>query len=289
MTIEAGPWRGNVQPIRERDEPQLGWISPARYQGEEPPRQQWMVDGCFAKATVGGISGNGGVGKSTLCLQLACAAACGAPWLDLKVMPGRVLYLSYEDDNSEIWRRVYAISKYLNVEMADIGENFLWWPVIGQRAKLIYFEKFTREPKPTQWYEILKQKALEFGAQYIIVDTALKAFPGNQNDDQLVDDFIILLLKLALKIQGLVLFTRHVSMSGRADGTGGSGSVAWENSIRSRLYFTTNAKTAKPEIRGMKNNYGRLLDPIPLRYHVVHHGKGVYVRDESPLQRYLGA
>lgn len=30
----------------------------------EPPAREWMVEGCFAKGTVGMVSGDGGIGKS---------------------------------------------------------------------------------------------------------------------------------------------------------------------------------------------------------------------------------
>jgi RecA-family ATPase len=288
MTIESGPWRGNVQPMRERDEPQLGWISPARYQGRVPPERSWLVEGCFTRGSVGMISGDGSIGKSQIVLQLCCCAALGYPWFGLKVPVCCALYMACEDENEEIWRRVYATAQFLGREMADIGERFMWWPRVGQTCRLIEFERFTREPKQTALFSALWRKATEFGAQLIVIDTATMTFGGNQNDEIQVAAYISQLRRLAIAIQGVVIITKHPSLSGREFGTGESGSVAWTNSVRSRLYFAAkkdrDGNEIRRELRGVKNNYARLMDPIPLRWEA-----GVFIRDESPLQRYLEA
>ena len=50
--------------------------------------------------------------------------------------------------------------------------------------------------------------------------------------------FIGLLRTMALDSDGAVVLTAHPSLSGMSSGTGLSGSTAWHNAVRSRLYLT---------------------------------------------------
>ena len=225
------------------------------------------------------VSGDGDIGKSTLMLQLCCAAALGRQWIGLDVRPSKALFFGCEDDADELWRRTAAMARHYDAGMSELGERLELAALVGQDARLIAFEKFTREPKPTAVYGALKRRALDFGAQIIIVDTATKTFSGNQNDELQVDAYITLLRRLALAIQGVVVITKHPSLSGRALGTGESGNVAWNNSVRARLYFAESKRGR--ELKGMKANYGLRLPAIPLRWE-----RGVFVRETLPLAKH---
>ncbi len=277
--ITSGPWGAGAQrpawQIHSEQGNGSGWISPAVWQGREPPRREWMVENCFLRGTVGMVSGDGSIGKSLVMLQLCCAAGLGREWLGLRLRKGRALYLACEDDVDELWRRTAAVVEHYDSEMGDLGEQLLIWPRVGQPSALITFERFTREPQPTDLYRTLYKQALAFGAQYIVIDTATKTFSGNQNDELQVDAYITLLRRLAIATQGCVILTKHPSLSGRALGTGESGNVAWNNSVRARLYFAQN-KDGSRELRTVKSNYGPGRDKISLKWE-----KGVFVRAET--------
>jgi RecA-family ATPase len=242
-----------------------------------------MVEGCFAKGTVGMVSGDGGIGKSLLLQQLATVAAIGAPggggrkWLGLDVRPGRVLFLGCEDDEPEMVRRQADINRHYGCEFGDLDEDLLLLPRVAQDNTLLEFENYTRKPKPTEFFNRIWARAAQFGAQYVIVDTATQTFRGNQLVELDVVAYISLLRRLAIKLQGVVIFTKHPSNTGRALGTGESGSVAWNNSVRSRLYLHEDKDGL--QLAGMKSNYGPKLKALPLEWR-----QGVYVRpdDVSP-------
>jgi RecA-family ATPase len=85
--------------------------------------------------------------------------------------------------------------------------------------------------------------------------------------------FIGLLRGLALRHGTTVLLLAHPSLAGMASGTGSSGSTAWNNSVRSRLYLrrivTSERDEPDPDARElevMKSNYGRKGLVIPLRW-----------------------
>lgn len=247
----------------------------------DPPARDWMVEGCFLKGTVALLAGDGGIGKSLLCQQLATSAALGRAWLGLSLKPGRALYLACEDDGDELHRRQYAINRDLGYAMEDVLDAGLdLIPRVGQDNALMLFNRQLWRMVRGPLMDRLVARCRETGIQYVIIDTATQTFRGNQNDETQVADYITELRRLAIAIQGVVLITKHPSMTGRALGTGESGNVAWHNSVRSRLYLHEH-KAMGLVLSGMKNNYGRKLDPIPLVWE-----RGVLLRRESDLRDY---
>jgi RecA-family ATPase len=253
-------------------------ISPDAWQGRSPPRRDWMVEDCFLRGTVGMVSGDGGIGKSLLMQQLTTCCVLGRPWLGRSIAGGRALYLACEDDHDELWRRQADINRSLGVEMSDVAEAGLELaPRVGQDSALAILDKKTWKMQRTGLFDRLEQRCLDMGHQLVVIDTATKTFRGNQNDENQVDDFITFLRRLAIRIQGIVILTKHPSMAGRALGTGESGSVTWGNAVRARFYLRKN-KAGGLEFAGMKQNYGPAGKPIPLVWR-----QGVYVSDEPPL------
>src|SRR5688500_12348252 len=69
------------------------------------PRREWLIVGWMPHREVTLISGDGGIGKSTIALQLCASTAASMLWFGLSVRPGAALYVSCEDDEPEIhWR-----------------------------------------------------------------------------------------------------------------------------------------------------------------------------------------
>lgn len=260
-TIE-GPWgRGEI----ERAE-RFEVLSPAAWQGLDPPRRDWMVQGAFLRGTVALVSGDGGIGKSLLMQQLCSAAVLGRPWLDMACSAGRALYIACEDDRDELWRRQAAINRALDCEMADLGDAGLHLaPRVGQDNAMIRLERASWLMKATDLFKLVTRFCRERGIQYLVLDTATHVFAGNQNDEMQVVAFISELRKLAIAIQGVVIITKHPSMAGRALGTGESGNVAWNNSVRSRLYVYKQ-KDGSVTLRVMKSNYGPADGKVPLKW-----------------------
>src|SRR5262245_11493922 len=74
-----------------------------------------------------------------------------------------------------------------------------------------------------------------------------------------------------------IVLLAHPSVAGMASGTGISGSTAWNNSVRSRLYLKAvdNHDDARL-LKVMKSNYGPKGKPMALRYQ-----RGIFVPDEA--------
>ena len=106
-------------------------------------------------------------------------------------------------------------------------------------------------------------------------------FAGNEIARQEARQFIGLLRGLAIAEETAVALLAHPSLAGMANGSGTSGSTAWSNSVRSRLYLETIKGNDGKEIdvdlrvlRVKKSNYGPTGSEIRLRW-----SKGCFVRE----------
>ena len=263
-------------------------IDPSIWAGKLPPRRDWMVESCFIRGSVGMVNGDGGVGKSLLMQQLLTCAVMGRGFLGLSCQPGRGLFLSCEDDADELWRRQHDINRAMGLEMEDTAEAGLWIdPRVGRDNVLSRLCQDRKSPhywtmQPTALFSRILEYCLTRGVTYVVIDTATQVFAGNQNDEQQVVQFINQLRRLAVAIQGLVLITKHPSMAGRALGTGESGSVSWNNSVRSRLYMHKD-KARGLMIESKKSNYGPADLQLPIRWE-----RGAYMLNQPEVAQPRG-
>jgi RecA-family ATPase len=234
-----------------------------------------MVENVGLKGTVVMLSGDGGKGKSLLMQQLLSSAALGRDWLGLGVASGKGLLISCEDDEDELWRRQEKINNDLLCSMTDVCEGGLAMQSrVGQENLLVAFDRKAWRVEATSLFRDVWDYCLHEGTQYVVIDTATATYGGNQNDEQQVSAYITLLRRLAMRIQGVVILTKHPSFTGRANGTGESGSVTWNNSVRSRIYLHED-KDEHLVLKTVKSNYGASGGSIPLIWE-----NGVFIRDE---------
>lgn len=254
---------------------------PASRLSREPPAREWMVERCFPRSSVAMVSGDGGIGKSLLMQQLLTSACLGLPWLGLQARTGRGLFLACEDDDDELHRRQWDICRSLGRHVDDaLDAGLMLCGRVGFDNILSRLDRRQWRMEVSDLFAALKVMCLKEGVSYVVIDTATQTFAGNQNDEQQVVQFINQLRRLAVAIQGVVVITKHPSMSGRALGTGESGNTAWHNSVRSRLYIYEK-KDGTTELRGMKANYSRKLGKIQIRWE-----RGAFVLDEPPPPSY---
>jgi RecA-family ATPase len=80
-----------------------------------------------------------------------------------------------------------------------------------------------------------------------------------------------MLRQMAIAANSAVLLLSHPSVAGMQTGTGLSGSTAWNNSVRSRLYLQRGENSDNGEFQTRtlsveKSNYGKVGDKIKLRW-----------------------
>jgi len=242
--------------------------------------REWKVHGLIPMNTPTLFSGDGGAGKSQIALQLAIASVAGLGWLNRAVTPGRAIFLSAEDDEDELHRRTDTILRADQIGYDDLSGLTLR-SVAGEDALLAVETGLNLIQ--SELFNELDQRAADENPDLIIIDTAADVFPANENDRAKVRQFIGILRGLALKRECAVVLLSHPSLTGLNSGTGTSGSTAWNNSVRSRLYLERiiqDGYEPDPDARRLsskKANYARTGGEIMLRWQ-----DGVFVAEEEP-------
>jgi RecA-family ATPase len=276
---------GGAAPVTPRP---IAFINPAQWHGQDVPRRKWLVPHRIPLANVTMVSGDGASGKTTIALQLVVATVRGTDWLGSMVdHPGPAVFMTAEEDEDELHRRLDAIAMHTKTDLRDLDQLHLLPlpsqdPVLGapDKAGLI---------APTPLFESLLSTCTKLRPSLIAIEAAADVFAGNENDRTQVRAFIGLLRRLAIASGAAVLLVTHPSLTGLTSGTGTSGSTAWNNSVRSRLYFAG----AKPrdgdetdsdvrELKVMKSNYGPPGEVVRLRWQ-----SGVFVPEGgiAPVQQ----
>lgn len=273
--------RGEPRQEPQRALPTIGTLSPVDWTGKEAPSYDWMVDGCFLRGTVAMMSGDGGLGKSLLMQQLLTAAAVGKPWLGLDTQPARGYAFFCEDDEGELHRRQARINEHYNISYGEL-QGVRYASRVGQENVLVEFDRRTDQPRRMPLFDALADDVKRHQAQIVVLDTLADVFAGNEIIRNQVRRFVTALRRLAMEIQGVVILTAHPSLSGMASGSGISGSTAWNNSVRSRIYLTKPRSDREEEedhnerlLKTMKNNQGPFGGTLRLRWH-----DGVFARSD---------
>lgn len=248
-----------------------------------PPRD-WVVPQRVPGRNVTLLSGEGAVGKSLLLLQLSAAISLARDWIGTLPVTGPVIYLSCEDDDEEICRRLEAIAEHYKATRADIAEQLRVLSFAGRDSVLAYTDRHDRV-RPTPLFEQFKADAVRLRPKLIVIDTVADVFGGNENDRAQVRQFVTMVRGLALEVDGAVILASHPSLSGISSGSGMSGSTGWHNSVRSRMYLTAAPDIEDDDLRLLqvkKANYGPVSENIVLRWR-----NGVYVPEphEGSLER----
>lgn len=253
-------------------------ICPAQWHGQPVPAREWYLEGLIPNRQVTIVSGDGGVGKSLLTLQIAAAGALGVETLDMRPSAGRVCYIGAEDEADEFHRRLADIVTAHGKTLGDLLD-FRLVPLADMDALLSVPDR-RGTMQPTDLFVDVIDMVTDFLPGLIILDTAADLFGGDEIKRGQVRQFIGMLRKVAIPLNCAVVLLTHPSVSGMQSGSGSSGSTAWNNSVRSRLYLTRpEGKDADPDLRFLttkKANYGTVGGEIKLRWK-----DGVFVIDDG--------
>lgn len=197
----------------------------------------YFVDKWLPQGEVTLLSGHGGGGKSFVALSLAVHIALGINFGDLEVTQGIVYFLSAEDRQATLNRRLDPICAHLKhsdgsqVTVAHLqGRLFICDTTKEVKRSLYAKEK-------TEGLAKFAKHVKHVGASVTFIDNASNAFTGNEIDRNEVTNFLQALQLYVGGDTGSVVLIAHIS-KGAASGTAiedYSGSTAWHNGVRSRL------------------------------------------------------
>jgi RecA-family ATPase len=266
-----------------RDQPD---DQPLRYVDLAAPLvlREWAVHDRIPMRNVSMLGGEGAIGKSLLLMQLIGAVVLGKDWIGTMPKQGRALYMSCEEDDDEVNRRMEDVARHLGAtrqDMIDAGLRFLSFA--GEDAVLAQPDR-AGIMRPTPLFERLRRDAFEQRPTLIVLDTVADIFAGKENDRAQTRQFITMLRGLAIATESAVVIAAHPSLEGIRSDTGLSGTTGWHNSVRARMYFKA-APGDDPALRVLecrKNQYGPVSESILLRWrdgvYIVEPGKGTLER-----------
>lgn len=249
--------------------------------GKPVPPRDWLVPDLIPSGTVTLLTGDGGTGKSLVAIQLAVACAAGKPWLGRKAASGQALFISAEDDEDELHRRLQDVAQAEDVEFSSLDQLTIR-SLAGEDALLASLEPRSGTLRRSSLYNEIDAFLIDLKPVVLVLDTLADLFPGNENDRAQARQFVGLLRRLAMRHQCAVVLLSHPSLSGMQSGSGTSGSTGWRNSVRSQLYLHRvmhGDEEPNPDARvleTMKANYGPTGQELALMWR-----EGVFVADEG--------
>jgi RecA-family ATPase len=262
--------------------PKLAWLDMSDWDTKPIPERQWAVENLIPLKQAGLLSGEGGTGKSIIELTKNVAHVTGQDWFGSSAIQGPAFYIGAEDEADEIHRRLASIAGHCGLSFSDLTKGGLHVLCkLGEDATLCAVSKSTGKVETTDFYRQLYEAAGDIKPKNISIDTLSRAFAGSEIDRVQVYAFVMHMQALASVAGGSVTVLGHPSLSGMASGSGISGSTAWHGAFRWRQYLTSRKlqdgeqpDNDTRELRCMKNQYGRLGEPIALRYQ-----NGLFVAD----------
>lgn len=209
----------------------------------QPPEQEFLIDGLLPKIGTGVLAGAQDLGKSHFLLQIAACLATGTGFFGRNTAgPSTVLFLTAEDYEDDIHRRLFRATQWLNGQRPNdsetvasrLQENLSIANLSGIDARLT--ARLNRSFLESQPFRMLLDYLSQTRPSLVILDPLSMFRAGSVNDD----DEAALLARLTTTMQqltgGFVLWSGHVTKSSagsREDGIYSlSGSSTFENSVR---------------------------------------------------------
>jgi RecA-family ATPase len=239
------------------------------------PPTEFFVDQIMPESVVTLLGAHGGVGKTTLSLYLAICIAAGKPFLGLKTKQAKTLFYSAEDDSDQLRRQMERAVRRLSIDPAELNKHLT---IIDRSHEdsALWIEKSVGGVKmgvPHQNYYTLKETIEEEKSVVVIIDNASDIYAADEIKRDQVRGCIRALANLIQPQKGAILLDAHVNKetAKAKEGKsveGYSGSTAWHNSVRSRLFMRESEEFEDELIlEHQKSNRGKKANPMRLKWH----------------------
>jgi len=247
-------------------------ITPAQWPNEPPPPVDWLAFQRIPRGDVTTLHGDGGAGKTDIALRLAANVSRQAQdWLGHVIEAGPVVFISGEEPEREIRRRLWLHAQRDGYELEALAHLHLWFPSDAAGAALATPDR-SGIMQPTALFHSIAAAIQSAAPVLVMVDSVAATFTGNQIDRVNVRSFVNLFRQIAHgPSKPAVLLLDHPSLSGITNGTGRGGNMDWRNSVRSALYLHSSDDRAEAD-RGIrvletaKSNYGPPGNPLRLQW-----------------------
>jgi RecA-family ATPase len=253
------------------------FINIAAWINRPPQEREWVVRDRILNRNVALLSGDGGVGKTIIALELAiCLQLKNQQWLRSDVLvDGPAMVVCCEDDEDEFQRRTEAILAHRGGSLEDVRKHLYLVSLVDTPDRLLAVPNNRGVLEATPMFTDLRIRARDIKPRLLVIDNAADVYGGDEINRTQVNQFVSMLRVLAREAETAVLVNAHPSLQGMASGRGTSGSTQWHNSVRQRQYMRKATKEEGADlieglriVETMKNSYGPGEgNKIPLKWH----------------------
>lgn len=153
-------------------------------------KMEWLIEGIIPKGAVSLLFGRGGIGKTTLALQICDAIASGGSFLGIPAEKTPVIYIDYENSLAILVDRLKKVG----------GEQVLFWTAADSPAQL--------DRDPQAYVNLLKSHPNAL----LIFDTLRSAQTGDENESRSMA--LVMQTLRQLRDQGATVILLHHTRKG---------------------------------------------------------------------------
>jgi len=237
------------------------------------PLREYLLLDFLPKNIIGCLVAPGGTGKSMLAMHIGVALSGGTSLFAryLAPKPGVVVYLSGEDDEHEMHRRLSRIVSAESPRTQELVKKNFYLLDRSEQFDLFTKKDGVGEAEITQVVSELAsaiRDQTETDVALLIVDPAARFRGGEENSASDVNRFIQALYRLREMLGCSVLVLHHVNKGARGNGASQNnarGSSAFADGVR--LMYEMNPLDDMPSVLQLtcvKSNYGKRPDPLTL-------------------------
>jgi hypothetical protein len=246
--------------------PLLKAVSVADVLSNPSPPPAFVWDGYLPRGEVCLFGAHGGAGKSSIALMLALSTVVGRPLFGVATDKSPAVFVSLEDGEHVVRHRLAYMCRAWNIDPAALADRL--HIVDGTENPELFAADNRNAGDVTATYRELAQLVQSTNAGLVVVDNASDAFGGDEINRRQVRGFMRSLAGVARLTNCAVVLLAHVdkatSRSRRAEGGEGySGSTAWHNSSRSRIFMSRD-ESGLLTLEHQKSNFGKPREPISL-------------------------
>jgi hypothetical protein len=202
------------------------WDAGELLSGALPEPRQWLIIGQFCRTFLSGLVAPGEVGKTTLRLTQAIELAIGRELLGMRIFGRRrVLVLSFEDDRTELHRRILAICKHHGIDPKEL-KGWLFCRDLNGGARLAELDAKGKRRQIGRLDGQIRRAIARTRCDLVILDPFVKLHALNESDNADMNFVCELLIKIAQDLNIAVDSPAHthkgVIQAGDADARRGA-------------------------------------------------------------------
>ena len=246
----------------------------ADYGSRTIPPQEWVLPNMIPVAELTMLSGDGGLGKSTLCAQIGIACVTGTKLFGKAVRECSVGIFNAEQSEREFSLRLNGVMSRLDgIDYKNI-RGLIDMNASDDDASLTRFNPANDKIEATPILGMLEQTIRDHGLECVFIDSLADVFQHNEVNRREVRAFCNHLRRVAHRTGCAIVLIAHPSKSAlHGDRKETSGSTAWRNSPRCVLDLSSSKDDEGDSIKNavtletVKSNLGPTGDKLELQFH----------------------